>query len=114
MADLNVPVLSEELMRSVVLARKAYDEGMTAYRSATNADEKVRIQQVLRAISDVVNAVQGCAYTVGHAARQQDEPCPDWADPFQWGVSQAARRSSANGVTEVRHQTFSPADADAS
>jgi hypothetical protein len=100
MGDLNLHAAAEDLMRSVVLARKAYDEGMAAYRSAVSADEKVRIQQVLQAIGDVVNAVQGCTYTIGYAARNT-EPCPDWADPFQWGVSQAARHKAAAGKAGV-------------
>ncbi|HEY8361100.1 MAG TPA: hypothetical protein VIL30_26895 [Ramlibacter sp.] len=57
--------LQPELLRAISLARRSYDMAMAAHRAA-RSDASL---QALNAAGDVVNAVQGCLYTVSHAVR---------------------------------------------
>lgn len=75
MADLNLPALHTELLRALIVARNAHDEGVKALRSAITQTEKDRHRQVLYGLADTVNAVQGCVYTTAEAVRNAAPAC---------------------------------------
>jgi hypothetical protein len=71
-ADINLPELHAELLRTITLARKAHDEYMAAYRAAGGRDEQHRLADIGHAITDTINVAQGCLYTVSYAMRAQE------------------------------------------
>lgn len=67
-----LPNLQYELTRSIGLVRKAHDEYVAAYRVALqqgDKDQQYRVAQIGHAISDAINATQGCLYEVTQAMR---------------------------------------------
>ncbi len=70
---LDLDHLNAEAVRAVTLARKTYDQAMTAFRAAPKgSDEAGRSQEVLYAASDTINVAQGVLYMAAQAKALQD------------------------------------------
>jgi hypothetical protein len=69
MKSTELVLLHAEHLRALAAARLAYDLAVAAYRAAPDGPHKEQSQQAMYAAGDVVNLVQGCAYTTGQAVR---------------------------------------------
>lgn len=61
--------LHAEHLKALAAARLVYDLVVIFYREAPAGPLKENAQQAMYAAGDVVNLVQGCTYTTGHAVR---------------------------------------------
>lgn len=60
---------TNEHIRALTAARRAYDEAMAALRAAPAGPQRDACQQALNAAGDVVNLVQGCVYSATAAKK---------------------------------------------